>query len=59
MAVQLPKEVLGTAVGVLIFSFVCLFAGILMIVLVWVKHERTSCTLLTPGHPPETSCPSR
>lgn len=42
MAVQLPKEVLGTAVGVLIFSFVCLFAGILMIVLVWVKHERTS-----------------
>ncbi|KLU86129.1 hypothetical protein MAPG_05148 [Magnaporthiopsis poae ATCC 64411] len=42
MAVQLREEALGTAVGVLIFSFVCLFSGLLMIVLVWVQHERTS-----------------
>ncbi|KAL8372138.1 hypothetical protein RB595_001775 [Gaeumannomyces hyphopodioides] len=42
MAVQVDQEVLGIAVSVLVYSFVCLSAGLLMIVLVWAQQERTS-----------------
>ncbi|ETS79463.1 hypothetical protein PFICI_09316 [Pestalotiopsis fici W106-1] len=42
MGVQVPDEALGTVVGVLIFSLLCLTCSILMIWLVWVHHERDS-----------------
>ncbi|PKS09040.1 hypothetical protein jhhlp_003653 [Lomentospora prolificans] len=42
MAVQLPSEELGTAVGVLIWSFLCFTCSGLMIWLTWSHRERTS-----------------
>ncbi|EJT74721.1 hypothetical protein GGTG_08559 [Gaeumannomyces tritici R3-111a-1] len=42
MAVQIDQGILGVAVGVLVYSFICLSAGLLMIVLVWARQERTS-----------------
>jgi hypothetical protein len=43
MAAQLPPEVVGTAAGVLIYSFICLASGIFLLSLVWVHDERKSC----------------
>ncbi|KAI5921800.1 hypothetical protein F4810DRAFT_721961 [Camillea tinctor] len=42
MAFQLPAEVLGDAVGVLVFSFFALICSGLMVWLVWSHQERTS-----------------
>ncbi|KAI1266360.1 hypothetical protein F5Y18DRAFT_27544 [Xylariaceae sp. FL1019] len=42
MVVQLPLEALGAAVGVLIFSFLCLICSALVILLVWKHHEKGS-----------------
>ena len=46
MAAQLPSEELGTAVGVLIWSLLCLSCSGLLMWLTWVHHERMSCTFL-------------
>jgi hypothetical protein len=43
MAAQVPSEVLGVAVGVLIYSFICLASGIFLLWMVWVHDERKSC----------------
>lgn len=40
---QLPSEAAGVAAGVLIYSFVCDIANILMVWLVWTHDERLSC----------------
>ncbi|KAK5628952.1 hypothetical protein RRF57_004667 [Xylaria bambusicola] len=37
---QLPDGTLGDAVGVLIFTFICLFTNILLLWLYWISHER-------------------
>ncbi|KAI1308562.1 hypothetical protein F5Y03DRAFT_350187 [Xylaria venustula] len=37
---QLPEGTLGDAVGVLIFTFICLFANILLLWLYWISNER-------------------
>ncbi|KAK9417536.1 hypothetical protein SUNI508_08687 [Seiridium unicorne] len=42
MGIQLPDEALGTVVGVLVFSVICLVCTCLMIWLVWTHHERNS-----------------
>ncbi|KAK4041900.1 hypothetical protein C8A01DRAFT_34006 [Parachaetomium inaequale] len=42
MAVQLPPEVLGVAVVVLVYSLICLFSGCFLVWLVWVHEERKS-----------------
>ncbi|KAK6084141.1 glycoside hydrolase [Seiridium cupressi] len=42
MGIQLPDEALGTVVGVLVFSVICLVCTCLMIWLVWTHHERDS-----------------
>ncbi|KAI0394311.1 hypothetical protein F5Y17DRAFT_428525 [Xylariaceae sp. FL0594] len=39
---QLPEGTLGDAVGVLFFTFICLFANILLLWLSWISHERLS-----------------
>ncbi|ORY56101.1 uncharacterized protein BCR38DRAFT_304062, partial [Pseudomassariella vexata] len=44
--VQLLNEVVGTAVGVLIYSFCCAICSLLLIWLVWVHHERDSFVAL-------------
>ncbi|KAI0181673.1 hypothetical protein GGR52DRAFT_584061 [Hypoxylon sp. FL1284] len=46
MVVQLLDEVVGTAVGVLFWSFFCLAASCIMIWLVWTHHERDSYVAL-------------
>ncbi|KAI1480704.1 hypothetical protein F4774DRAFT_424662 [Daldinia eschscholtzii] len=46
MVVQLRHEVVGTAIGVLIYSFLCLAASSVMIWLVWTHHERDSYVAL-------------
>ncbi|KAI1444305.1 hypothetical protein F5Y02DRAFT_179503 [Annulohypoxylon stygium] len=46
MGVQLLPEVIGIAVIVLIYSFLCLGASCLMIWLVWTHHERDSYVAL-------------
>lgn len=46
MVAQLPPEVAGVAVGVLIYSLVCLASGFLLLWLVWVHHERWSYAAL-------------
>ncbi|KAG7284787.1 hypothetical protein NEMBOFW57_009399 [Staphylotrichum longicolle] len=42
MVAQLPPEVMGVAVGVLIYSFLCLASGVLLLWLVCVYDERKS-----------------
>ncbi|KAI1185590.1 hypothetical protein F5B17DRAFT_407312 [Nemania serpens] len=42
MAVQLPDGAMATAVGVQIYSCLCLFCSSLMILLVWKHRERSS-----------------
>ncbi|KAH6656783.1 hypothetical protein BKA67DRAFT_553082 [Truncatella angustata] len=42
MGVQVPEGALGTVIGVLIFSLICLTCSLLMIWLVWTHHERDS-----------------
>ncbi|KAI1133262.1 hypothetical protein F5Y10DRAFT_228620 [Nemania abortiva] len=39
---QLPEGTLGDAVGVLIFTFICLFTNILLLWLYWITNERLS-----------------
>ncbi|KAI1798536.1 hypothetical protein F4811DRAFT_198669 [Daldinia bambusicola] len=46
MVVQLRHEVVGTAIGVLLYSFLCLAASCVMILLVWTHHERDSYVAL-------------
>ncbi|KAI0130915.1 hypothetical protein F4814DRAFT_148647 [Daldinia grandis] len=46
MVVQLLHEVVGTAIGVLLYSFLCLAASSIMIWLVWTHHERDSYVAL-------------
>ncbi|KAK4226167.1 hypothetical protein QBC38DRAFT_235604 [Podospora fimiseda] len=46
MAVQMPAEAVGTAVGVVIYSFFSFFGGLLLIWLVWTHNERKSYVLL-------------
>jgi hypothetical protein len=48
MAAQVPPEVLGVAVGVLIYSLICLASGIFMLWMVWVHNERKSCKPAAP-----------
>ncbi|KAI1812545.1 hypothetical protein GGS20DRAFT_557437 [Poronia punctata] len=43
---QLPEGTLGDAIGVLIFTFACLFANILLLWLYWISHERLSYVAL-------------
>ncbi len=40
---QLPEGTLGDAVGVLIFTFICLFTNILLLWLYWRSNERLGC----------------
>ena len=40
---QLPPGTLGDAIGVLIYTFVCLIANALLIWLHWVTHQKLSC----------------
>ncbi|AEO60599.1 hypothetical protein MYCTH_2129707 [Thermothelomyces thermophilus ATCC 42464] len=42
MAAQVPPDVLGTAVGVLVYSLICLISGFFLLWLVWVHEERKS-----------------
>ncbi|KAI0161201.1 hypothetical protein GGR57DRAFT_350765 [Xylariaceae sp. FL1272] len=46
MVVQLPHDALGAAVGVQIYSFVCLICSALVILLVWKHHEKGSYVAL-------------
>lgn len=39
----LPPGVIGAAVGVLVYSFICLACGFFLLWLVWVHDERRSC----------------
>ncbi|KAI0875478.1 hypothetical protein GGS24DRAFT_455394 [Hypoxylon argillaceum] len=39
---QLPEGTLGDAVGVLLFTFICLFTNILLLWLYWITNERFS-----------------
>lgn len=43
MVVQLPDEALAAAVGVQIYSYICLLCSSLIILLVWKHHEKDSC----------------
>lgn len=43
MAIQLPQEELGTAVGVLSYSLFCLACSVLMAWLVYAHREGLSC----------------
>jgi hypothetical protein len=43
---QLPEGTLGDAVGVLIFTFICLFTNMLLLWLYWITNERLSCGFL-------------
>jgi hypothetical protein len=56
MAAQLPTEQLGTAVGVLLYSLVCLLASVTMIWLLVAHHEAKSCksslVFFLPPSPP-------
>lgn len=40
---QLPDGTLGDAVGVLIFTFICLFTNILLLWLFWISNEQLGC----------------
>ncbi|KAI1079533.1 hypothetical protein F5B20DRAFT_167787 [Whalleya microplaca] len=42
MAFQLPSEVHGFAAGVLVYSFICEVASLMLVWLVWTHRERTS-----------------
>jgi hypothetical protein len=42
---QLPAGTIGDAVGVLIFTFICLFTNILLISLLFISHDRLGCKL--------------
>ncbi|KAI1097329.1 hypothetical protein F4804DRAFT_327941 [Jackrogersella minutella] len=46
MGVQLLPEVVGIAIFVLVYSFLCLIASAIMIWLVWTHHERDSYVAL-------------
>lgn len=48
MVAQLPPEVMGVAVGVLVYSFLCLASGVLLLWLVCVYDERKSCKFDLP-----------
>lgn len=40
---QLPDGTVGDAVGVLIFTFTCLFTNILLLWLYWKANEKLHC----------------
>ncbi|KAK4246537.1 hypothetical protein C7999DRAFT_15333 [Corynascus novoguineensis] len=42
MAAQVPPDVLGSAIGVLVYSLICLFSGFFFLWMVWVHDERKS-----------------
>ncbi|KAH6635097.1 hypothetical protein B0J18DRAFT_406677 [Chaetomium sp. MPI-SDFR-AT-0129] len=46
MVAQLPPEVAGVAVGVLVYSLVCLASGFFLLWLVWIHDERRSYVAL-------------
>ncbi|KAI1152943.1 hypothetical protein F4825DRAFT_475347 [Nemania diffusa] len=46
MVVQLPDEALAAAVGVQIYSYICLLCSSLIILLVWKHHEKDSYVAL-------------
>lgn len=46
---QLPSGAVGTAVGVLIYSIICLAASSMMIWLTWHHRERVSCMCYLPS----------
>jgi len=50
MAPQLPPEAVGAAVGVLIYSLICLASGLFLLWLVWVHDERKSCKHIWTRH---------
>lgn len=50
---QLPEGTLGDAVGVLIFTFVCLITNILLLWLFWINNERFSCAFFLSAPRPE------
>jgi len=43
MALQVPDEALGAAVGVLIYSIVCLCCSLCLLHLSWVHGDRFGC----------------
>lgn len=45
---QLPAGAEGAAAGVLVWSFTCLLANILLQWLLWTGHERRSCQFFHP-----------
>lgn len=42
-AFQLPDSVTGAAIGCLSYSGLCLLANVILVWLIWVHRERTSC----------------
>ncbi|KAI0130259.1 hypothetical protein BJ170DRAFT_307871 [Xylariales sp. AK1849] len=46
MAIELPSEVYGAAVGVLVYSFLALFCNGMVVWLTWTHRERTSYVAL-------------
>jgi hypothetical protein len=49
MAVQLPPEVLGVAVVVLLYSFICLFSGFFLLWLVCTRSARAVSNMFSVG----------
>lgn len=43
MVAKLPPAVVGVAVGVLVYSFICLASGLFLLWMVWAHDERKSC----------------
>lgn len=43
MTVQLPFDVQGTAAGVLVYTFVCLFCSVALFAVVWIHRDRFNC----------------
>lgn len=48
-AFQLPDSVEGAAIACLLYSALCLIANVVLVWLVWVHRERTSCEFITMG----------
>lgn len=55
MAIDFPSEVVGTAVGVLVYSFLALALNGLVIWLTWVHRERISCQYSSSPKFPQAS----
>lgn len=55
---QLPEEAIGTFVGVLIYSFICLLSSLLVVWLTFRHREWTSCKTIAELIASRTSRPS-